>query len=280
MEKTWSQQEINDLEELWGKYSIETISTKLGRSIIAIKAEALKLKLGPFLLNSEYMSVNSIAKELNICHHTMGDWCKLFNFPYINKKVSKVNRVRCVKLNEFWKWAEKYKYLIDFSKLEVSALGKEPEWVSEKRKYDERKALLLKPYNSVWSNSEIGRLKYMLNKGYTYPAICLDLKRTQGAVKRKISDLNIKLRPEYYEYHKKYSEQDVQYIIEGLEKGISIEEMAITLNRTFAGLRGKLERMGYKFVRGMPYKEDGVKNDECYSSTKNNRHDSKNCTYN
>lgn len=41
------------------------------------------------------------------------------------------NTFKIIYLDEFWKWAEKNRSFLDFSKMEPLALGKEPGWVNE-----------------------------------------------------------------------------------------------------------------------------------------------------
>ena len=69
-------------------------------------------------------------------------------------------------------------------------------------------------------------------------------------------DLGIRYRPERLPNHNKYTHEEVQYILKALREGRSFEEMAEKLNRSALGIRGKLERMGYKFKNGVPYKEE------------------------
>ena len=48
----------------------------------------------------------------------------------------KKNRFRVIDIEDFWKWAEKNKSLLDFSRFDKYTLGAEPDWVDEKRKAD------------------------------------------------------------------------------------------------------------------------------------------------
>lgn len=49
----------------------------------------------------------------------------------MTKKV-KGSSFKVINLDEFWKWAEKNRTIIDFSQLEENVLGKEPEWLKDK----------------------------------------------------------------------------------------------------------------------------------------------------
>ena len=50
--------------------------------------------------------------------------------------IVKNNRFRVIDIDDFWKWAEKNKSILDFSRFEKYGLGAEPEWVDIKRKAD------------------------------------------------------------------------------------------------------------------------------------------------
>lgn len=155
---------------------------------------------------------------------------------------------------------EKNKHMIDFSKVERLSLGPEPEWVEKKRKADQIKKLRVpKPHNTPWSKDDEAKLIWMLKQfKYTYPEIATELNRTQGAVKRRIYDLGLKARPVRLPNHNKYTKEDERIIVEMLEKGYCFEEIANRLNRSSLGVRGKAERMGYKFKNGVPYRDKKI----------------------
>ena len=67
-------------------------------------------------------------------------------------------------------------------------------------------------------------------------------------------DEGIKFRPRYLENHNPYSTDEITQLENMMLKGHSFIEIAFTLNRSEAGVRGKAERMGYTFKNGVPTK--------------------------
>lgn len=254
--KTWTEEEIELLENYWGSKSLAYICKKLNRNQNAVKLKAYRMGLGDPIKSFDGISINELANTIKISYKILVNWEDKYNLPVKYKQFSKEKRVRVISYQDWWEWAEQNKQMIDFTRFEKGELGPEPKWVEEKRKADHRKKLFVpRPHNTPWSSREINLLKFMVEKGtYTYPEICSELKRTHGAVKRKLIELGIKLRPQYLENHKPYKQSEIDYILKGIFKGVSIEEMARHLNRSEAGVRGKLERMGYKFKNGVPYK--------------------------
>lgn len=106
-----------------------------------------------------------------------------------------------------------------------------------------------------WSSEEDNILKGMLSVyKYTYPEISQRLNRSEGAIKRRIRDLGLKMRPVRLNNHVKYTPEEVDLVVELFDKGHCLEDIAHRINKSALGVRGKLERMGYKFKNGVPIK--------------------------
>lgn len=135
MSRKWTKEDVEYLTEKWGNVSIPSIAKKLNRSVNAVKIKAGRLNLGPMLENGAYVTLNQLAIALtgkNLSPYCKKSWIENRGMPVHNKKVIK-NTFKIVYLDEFWKWAEKNRSFLDFSKMEPLALGKEPGWVNEQR---------------------------------------------------------------------------------------------------------------------------------------------------
>lgn len=258
MAKRWTPEELAYLQDSWGVYSIETIAKNLNRSINAVRLKAQRIGLGDPTLHFDGITVHQLSKALNISYSIILNWIQRYNFPAWRKKFSKNWRVLVVTYKDFWKWAEEHKHMIDFSRLEENLLGPEPEWAKEKRNADRITNLHIeKSYGHEWTEEEDNILKSMLNAYcYTYPEIAARLKRSEGAIKRRIQDLGLKQRPVRLNNHIKYTKEEVQLMEEMLEKGYCLEEIASRIGKSALGVRGKLERMGYRFINGVPIKKE------------------------
>lgn len=257
--ETWTKEELNYLQDKWGVSSRRNIAKRLKRSETAVQLKAQRLGLGDPLTHIDGITISALSKVLKIHYNIVANWRDKYGLPA--RQVVVVNTpVWAIKYEDFWKWAEKNKHMIDFSRVERLSLGPEPEWVHEKRKADQiTKLRVPKPHNTPWSKDDDAKLIWMLRRfKYTYPEIAYELNRTQGAVKRRIRDLGLKERPVRLPNHNKYTKEDEKILAEMLEKGYCFEEIANRLNRSALGVRGKAERMGYKFKNGVPYFEEKI----------------------
>ena len=255
VKRHWTKEELDYLESVWGVMSLPAICKNLNRSENSVKLKAYRVGLGDPIKSFDGISTSELSKVININYNILLNWEIKYGFPVKYKRFTNEKKIRVIRYEDWWNWLEQNKQMVDFSRFDKGDLGPEPSWVEVKRKADQRlKILKPRSHSTAWSDDEVSRLKFFVEKGLTYPEICDQLKRSHGAVKRKLNELKIKFRPTYLDNHTPYKPAEVEYILEGLDKGISFEEMARHLKRSEAGVRGKLERMGYKFKNGVPYK--------------------------
>lgn len=257
MPKRWSEQDLMYLEERWGSMSIKGIAAHLGRSVTSVKLKAYRIGLGAPSLSYDGITLNQLSLAINVSYSTLASWAERYDLPIKRKVFAEKEAVWVINYSDFWKWAEANKQMIDFTKIEPLILGPEPKWVEEKRNADLLKQRKIKKgTNQAWTPEEDNILKGMLNAYcYTYPEISDRLKRSEAAVKRRIRDLGLKSRPVRLNNHIKYTKDEVKTIETLLAKGYCLEDIATRINKSAIGIRGKLERMGYKFRNGVPYKK-------------------------
>ena len=244
MHRTWSKEEIEELEEMWGYYSIPAIAKRLDRSINAIKNKAYKIGLGRHLDSGNYISLNILMNTLgrrNGCSDIIDCWIKK-GLPLKHKKVINM-RYKVLKIDEFWEWAEKHRTIIDFSRLEKNVLCPEPEWVEKQRRIDiEAKRTFKK---TPWTKGEDEQLRMLVKEQrYGYAEISKMIRRTEGAIKRRLLDLNIKDRPVKRDNHNKWKFDEINIVKDMYCKGYTFEQISERLNnRGTMAVRGKVERM-------------------------------------
>lgn len=245
--RNWTEKEIEYLMDSWGAVSMVTIAKNLGRSVEAVKLKAGRLGLGRFLDAGEYVTLNRLmsvmrgmSKSNNGYSYTIRQWIDK-GLPVKRKKVNNCS-FRVVYLRDWWDWAEENSTLIDFSKMEPLALGEEPAWVKEQRKADIEKRIQFK--TSPWTKAEDKLLIDLLNSyRYTYRELSIRLKRTEGAIKRRVLDLGIKARPLKMPNHTPWTEAETQKLIELYRKGYTPPTMANYIARSSQAISGKIERL-------------------------------------
>lgn len=251
--RNWTQEEILYLQDKWSTISIKTIAKNLNRTIAAVKIKAQKIGLSDARFSYEGITVSQLSVALNISYSILKNWIQLYDFPAKKKVFCEKSKVLVVSYSDFWRWAESNKQMIDFARVEKNILGPEPLWVNEKRNADFIKTRKIK--TSPWTPEEENILKGMLNAySYTYPEIAQRLNRSEGAIKRRIRDLGLKSRPVRLNNTIKYTQEEVEMIVNLFDKGHCVEDIASRINKSALGVRGKLERLGYKFKNGVPIK--------------------------
>lgn len=250
----WTKDELTFLEDNWGVVTVPHIAKKLERTIESVKLKAYRIGLGDPRFSSTDITLHQFTKISGIPYRTINQWCNDGVFPVSYKRYYK-QRIKMVNIEKFWEWAGSHKEMLDLTRFEKGDLGIEPKWAEEKRKDDYiTKQYRRKSHNDAWTASEDNQLRFLVSKHkYTYPELANLLGRSEGAIKRRFRDLNIKYRPARLDNRIKYTESEVNLIIEGVTKGRSIESIAYEIGKSSMGVRGKLERMGYKFNKGVPY---------------------------
>lgn len=239
---TWSAEDKLYLQDNWGTKSKQTIAKNLGRTVNAIEVMKNRLGLGAFLENSDYVTWNQFQKALGLGRsgsgYKMKSWVKNRNFPLHTKKVHK-NSFKIVYISEFWKWAELNKDFLDFSKLERMAFGCEPAWVQQKRRSDIEKNK--KYITTPWTKEEDKRLTDLLKQyRYTYHELSKMLKRTSGAIQKRICDLNLRERPLKVDNHIKWTDKEKEELIRMIEDGHGYEIMSERIGKSSKAIRGRV----------------------------------------
>lgn len=243
--RRWTYGEVNYLKDKWGDVSIKSIALKLHRSISSIKQKAQRLGLTRMTEWGDYITFNQLVQIINGNNRIGGmDYAKFkkAGFPcHYQTIISK--KIRIVYMDEFWRWLKKNKNLIDLSNTSKRDFCCEPEWVEEKRKADKMAAKYKK---TPWTKEEDARLLALLKEfKYGYREISIMLKRTEGAIKRRMCDLNIKLRPLRADNHTPWSADEIEKVKDLYLKGYKSSVIAEFIERSALAINGLLERHNY-----------------------------------
>lgn len=242
--KNWTKQEDEYLAENWGTVSVATLAKNLGRSENAIIVRKDRLKLGAFLESGDYVTWNQLLKAIGYGStggYKVTSWEKNRDFPVHTKRV-KNNSFKVVYLHEWWIWAEKNRDLLDFSKFEENSLGEEPEWAKEKRRHDyERNRKYIK---TPWTKQEDEKLLRLVSRQqYTYDELSKILRRTNGAITRRLCDMGVSDRPVRAENHTRWTKEEFHQLGELIKAGYSYELIAEEIGKSSKACRGRVGQM-------------------------------------
>lgn len=246
--KRWTPEDEAYLQDSWGKVSVPGIAKHLGRTEAAITNRVQYLGLGAAFHAGEWITWNQFYKEINGADNGGGYFKKRMlaaGFPVHYQIVKGKNKFRytMVDIDEFWEFAEDHKDLFDFSKFEPYTFGSEPEWAAVKRRADVERAHRIRPHNTPWTSDQDRQLEHLLRQHrYSYTEIAERLRRTEGAVKRRISTLGITERPVRM-HERPWTKEEEQKLIELQQNGIGWDNIAKELKRTALCCKGKYERI-------------------------------------
>ena len=251
----WTRDEDEYLADHWGSSPTPSIARKLGRSKTAVNVRAWRLGLGRKMEAGKTVPINFIAAEIfgkRNTGYTVDRWIRN-GIPYKKARISE-RAFRVVTMDEFWNWLEQHKNMIDLSKLEPLALGPEPDWVREKRRYDIRdKQAVRKNHNDPWTDQDNQRLKRMIEKNcFSYRDIARELWRTESAVRRQAGTLHlgtaIRTKP------RRWTKEETDDLIRMVDQGLSWAYIAEKLDRSALGVRGKYERLVNPYLSTREYR--------------------------
>lgn len=246
-QKPWDEDEIEYLCENWGNRSVNSIASHLGRTSGAIIEKSRKLGLGAFFQNSyKYVTKHELYVSLGLGNsggYKDISWIKNRGLK-VHKIVRKKASFEVIYLDEFWKWAYKNKVFLDFSRFEKYALGPEPEWVDRKRSDD----IFIKSRINYtpWTISEDRYLKRLLAEHkYTYLELSKLLHRTDGAIQKRIIDLNIKERPIKADNRINWTDEKFEVLADMIKAGNKYEQISFKIGKSAKAIRGKVYSMYY-----------------------------------
>ncbi|MCL2563579.1 MAG: hypothetical protein FWE08_06050 [Oscillospiraceae bacterium] len=241
--KPWLPEEEEYLAEHWGYSPVPSLSKALGRSKNAIMCRVHKLGLPPFLESGDYITLNqltiAVTGSSTNYSYKMESWVKKRGLPVHNKRKNR-STWRVVYLNEFWKWAEKNRSFIDFSKMEPLALGEEPAWVSEQRSKDFRAFAVQR--KDPWTTEDDDKLKSLLKMHrYGYAELSKMLRRSAGAIQRRTADLGLRERPVKADNRShEWTDKCYRILADGIRAGDSYTLIGEAVGRSGKAVRGKV----------------------------------------
>ncbi len=182
----WTQQEESYLMDRWGEVSYGYLSKKLNKSQNAISLKAWRLGLSSIYNTGEYLNTGNIERMLGINGSTVINyWIKKYGLK-AQRKALKNDKKWLIKLEDLLEWLEGNQDKWDSRRVELYALGVEPDWLKEKRKRDLR---LPKRQNQWWTEEETRELIFYYKQGKIPKDIAKVLGRSEHSIYLKLNRL-------------------------------------------------------------------------------------------
>ena len=243
MKKKWSDKEVRYLTKAWTEgVSVKTIAEKLGRSITSVNVKACRMDLGRKSDPEDRITLNQLLLAFGLAQSITHFKAKFIKYkaPIVIKKAgTRTNTF--ISISDFWKWAEKNKSLLNFSKLEPFILGPEPEWVNERRKLDRNNPKRNRP-NKQWTDYEDRLLleKVKLNR-YTYTDLAKEFGRTEGSIRKRLYVLDSKIKPIGYEKSIIWSKEEDAELLKLDAKSIDSYNISLIMNKPELVINARLK---------------------------------------
>lgn len=178
------------LEELVGVHPFPTIARRLGRKETAIERKLQELGLLNTKLNGGVLSARDLSKALNLHHRALLRLRKQHKLPLekhnlrygINKNIS-----WHIKPEKFWKWAEKNKDVVNWTRYVPDSIYPEPAWLKDTI-YLQKQTIPSKQ-KTFWTPEEDDKAWNLFYRGETHKEIAKKLGRSMDAVEKRLRRL-------------------------------------------------------------------------------------------
>lgn len=127
MAQRWTDREIRYLESKYLNQAVSITAKRLNRTERAVVKKALDMGLSKV---HDVLSVNKLAECFNVTHKVVMKWINQYDLPCRKFKCSCCTKYM-IDLENFWKWAEQHKDIINWTKYDYMTLALEPEWVRQ-----------------------------------------------------------------------------------------------------------------------------------------------------
>jgi len=133
------------------------------------------------------LTASQLADVLGVNSKVVSCWIKKYGLKCTRKITRTKFRFCLVEIDDFWNWAEKNQERFNSARMEQLILGKEPAWMTEKRKGDASRK-----WPRKWTPGEDNILRQMFKTGrYTYQQIADYIGRTKAAVENRLRKINV-----------------------------------------------------------------------------------------
>ena len=179
MRREWTTTEENRLKRMYLKQPVKETAKILNRSVSSVKHKAAKLGLNHY---TDSLNAKTISKCFNCDISVILRWIHKYSLP-CQKVECKTQTRYLVDITDFWKWAEKNKDIVNWSRYERLSLLPEPEWIDETIKnYNKPKS------RNRYTDYEIITIKNLLHKGLNYHEIANEVGRSYYGISHLCRD--------------------------------------------------------------------------------------------
>ena len=226
--REWSEEEINLLYELVGRYKIKTIAKYINRSESTIYDKMQRLGISNTVSHCSGITLNQLAKIIKKDNKVIKKWIDKGLLKAVKKAVLFKAAFYFIKIENFWIFAKDNKELLNFRKIERNILLPEPLWLDEAIKNEEKSIM----YKNLWTNDDDLELQRLFNLNLSYNDIAKIMNRTYSSITHRANRLCLNKH-----YSIKWTKEEIEKLIEMTNNNISDDDISKALNRTIYAIR-------------------------------------------
>lgn len=224
--RKWTIEEIKYLEDKFGVVLTRTIAIKINRTENAVYLKARKLGLDTYYGAIGSISAAEVSHMLGIDGHTIiNHWIPQYG---LKAKQQEKNFKFQILLNDLVKWLKNNQDKWNSRKLDLYALGQEPQWLKEKRNLD---LVIPKKSFKPWTKADDNLLIFYYKQGKKQKEIAKILGRSSNGVNRRISRLQERRLLYKPNVRCKWTEKEEKLFKELESLKLSDEQIALELGR-------------------------------------------------
>lgn len=179
--RRWTEEEKNYVIDNWGTLTIRYMAKKIGRTEKALISFGEKNKLGsPYKV--DYISTIEAGEIVGVDQTTIIHWINEYGLKSRFKAMVKRKKY-LIDLDDFRKFLRDNQHLWKACNVEEYALGREEDWLKEKRKTDSDLEIMKK--GTLWSTKEEQEALELFKQGLNAREVSRKINRTYIACKKR-----------------------------------------------------------------------------------------------
>ena len=153
----------------------------LNRTVESVRKKAARMGINTYY--DGYLSARVLGRCFSTNERAVKRWVEKFNLPAI--KVKEPNRTRYqIDPEQFWKWADTHRSIINWSGYDLCSILPEPRWVEfEQARYKTKR------HGQRFTDNEIVRIKHMKHRGLNTKEIAAEMGRTEVSIRHVLKKI-------------------------------------------------------------------------------------------
>jgi hypothetical protein len=246
--KAWTPEEIDCLETWFGNTPLHLLAKRVSkisgipRTEEAVHAKLIRMGLSDSVQNTGKLTAQELCSIIGVTHHCVTRWIKKKMLRGEHRATLRTKKHWLIKIEDFWKFAEANKNLIDFSRIEPLSLIPEPEWFEEERRKDFYH--FPKKHYKEWTPEEVHKLLVLYKRKMSNEEIAKELQRSEVSVRTKIYKMinNGQLHKNII-VQLPWREVEIELMYKLEKEGLTDPQIAEELGRTEMQIASKRRRL-------------------------------------